>query len=388
MSMTKIVDLSVVLPCLNEAQSVGVCVKQIKNVLRKMRKNGTVGEIIVVDNGSTDRSALVARNAGAIVIPEPHRGYGQAYKTGIADAKGKYIIMGDSDGTYDFNSIPIFIEQLEAGADLVLGSRFKGKINQGAMPFFNRHIGNPLLTSMINIFYGCRISDTQTGFRAFTNQTFKKLGLTSPGMEFASEMIFKSIAYKLKIIEIPIHYHKRIGISKLSPFTDAWRHIQAILLYSPTYAIIFPGLVITLIGLSGTFLLLPGPLHLGKFFIDIHTMTASVLITSLGTYILLIGFFSRIYMIRMLKIEGGPLSHFLIRNITVNRLFISGLIILIMALIPLFIISYSWIIQGFSALAREREFIAAVGLAVIGAQILFSSFLFLLLGNISSNDII
>ena len=196
--MTKKTLVSVILPCLNEKKTIERCITWAKQGLRKLAQRYK-SEIIVVDNGSTDRSRSLARRAGAKVVVEKRRGYGSAYKAGLAASHGTYIIIGDSDGTYDFRQIPRFIRELEKGADLVLGSRLTGTVSPGAMPFTHRYLGNPILTSLLNIFYARRLSDSQTGFRAFTKRVSKILNLQSNGMEFASEMIVKAIYHQLNI---------------------------------------------------------------------------------------------------------------------------------------------------------------------------------------------
>lgn len=370
--------VSIILPCLNEQETIGISIKWAKSGLKEIsRKYRT--ELIVVDNGSTDKSVSIAQKMGAKVIREGRRGYGRAYLTGIKKSRGEYIIIGDSDATYDFRQIPRFISKLESGSELVLGNRFFYKSSQKAIPFINRAIGNPILTKLINLFYKGNITDTQTGMRAFKKTAYNSLKMTSWGMEFASEMIIKSITQKLSVSEVPIFYYRRQTPSKLSPVRDAFRHIMSILLFSPTYVIIFPGIFMTCLGLVGTFGLMSGPVRIWTRLIDIHTLITSVFLMSLGTYTLLIGFFTRIYTVRKLGIFGGPLTVFLVSKVTVTRLFVTGLIIFLIAVIPLLITTITWIISGFSALAREREFIVATGFAVIGVQLIFASFLFKLL---------
>jgi len=371
-------DITVILPCLNEASSVGACVIRARGALRKLRREGYTGEVIVVDNGSTDRSLHIARAAGARVIIQKIRGYGAAYQKGIRVANN-YIVMGDSDGSYDFRSVPAFVHELERGADVVLGSRYLGDITAGSMPFFHRYIGNPILTGTINLFFGSHISDSQTGMRAFTKKAYRSMQMKSLGMEFASEMIVKAIAYKLTVKEISINYYKRSGLSKLSPLRDAWRHINAILIYSPTYAFIIPGLTLFSAGIIVTAILLPGPVPVFGHLVDIHTLIMAVLGTSMGLNIVLLGFFTRFYTVQKLGIPGGKLTDIILRQITMARLFILGTILFILALFVIGGITIEWIASNFQSLARERELIAGAGLAMMGTQLLFSSFMFGLL---------
>lgn len=371
--------ISLVLPCLNEEKSISWCIQSAKIGLTKSKKLGFSGEIIVVDNGSEDRSVTLARRTGAKVVFEKKRGYGAAYKKGIRSAQGQYIIIGDSDGTYDFQKIEYFIEELIKGAHLVLGSRFKGKIKEKSMPFLHRYLGNPLITATINLFYGCHLSDSQTGFRAFTRKAYKTMRLKSNGMEFASEMIFKAVLSRLKITEIPINYYPRSGHSKLSPIKDAWRHITSILIYSPTYVFIIPGFVIFLLGATGTILLLPGPLYFGKIMIDIHTMIISIFLAAIGIHIILTGFITRLYTVKRLGIKGGPLTKWLLKYVSLDMLFISGVALTAISLVVIGLNTLSWIASGFVLLSQDREFIAATGIGMIGGQLAFSSFLFELL---------
>ena len=217
--------VSIIMPCLNEEDSVGVCVK---TAIAALKKEKLAGEVIVADNGSSDNSSKVATKAGAKVIEVKKRGYGEAYLGGIKAAIGDYLILGDSDASYNFGQIPKFIKKLDRGADFVIGSRLKGKIEAGAMPVLHRFLGVPLLTFLVNLFFGTKISDAHCGLRAIRKEALKKLNLASTGMEFASEMIISAAHNKLKISEIPISYHKRHGYSKLNPLTDTLRHLNLI----------------------------------------------------------------------------------------------------------------------------------------------------------------
>src|SRR5690348_10681648 len=215
--------ISVVLPCLNEEAAVGGVIDQAVEALEAL---GGAGEIVVVDNGSTDRSAEVAAEHGAIVVHEPERGYGRAYLTGLAHSRGDYVVMSDADGTYPIGELGRFVALLDEGNDLVLGSRFKGTIHAGAMPWSNRFIGNPILTGLLNRMFGVHVSDAHCGMRAVRRSALEQLDLHSSGMEFASEMVFKAFRRKLHVGEVPIDYFPRTGESKLSRFSDAWRHVR------------------------------------------------------------------------------------------------------------------------------------------------------------------
>src|SRR5690242_13537344 len=237
--------VSVVIPCLNEAASIERCVTLARNVLDD---HEIPGEVIVVDNGSTDGSADLATNAGARVVPEQRRGYGSAYMAGFAAARGRYIVMADADLTYDFDDIPRFLEQLEAGGELVMGDRMDN-IQPGAMPWMHRYIGNPALSGILNLFFKTGIRDAHCGMRALRRDVLPKLDLRTPGMEFASEMVIRASKEDLDIREFPIQYHPRGGETKLSRVRDGWRHLRFLLVHSPTHLFLWPGAVIGLLGL-------------------------------------------------------------------------------------------------------------------------------------------
>src|SRR5215470_17704518 len=227
--------VSVVMPCLNEADGVGKCVEKARRALGEM---GVHGEVVVVDDGSAE----IAARAGARVIHEPRRGYGSAYLRGFAEARGRYLVMGDADDTYDFSRIADFIAPLEAGGcDMVMGTRLRGTILPGAMPWSHRWIGNPILSGMLKLLYHTRISDSHCGMRAFTRDAYERMNLRTTGMEFASEIVVNSLRARLRIHELPITYHPRIGESKLSGFRDAWRHVRFMLMYAPSYLFQLPG---------------------------------------------------------------------------------------------------------------------------------------------------
>lgn len=224
--MAKDIELSVVLPCLNEEDALGICLGKIKEVFAR---EDISGEVIVSDNGSTDRSRRIAEEMGSVVVSEEKRGYGSAYLKGLKEAKGRYIIIGDADNTYDFREIPKFLKRLREGCDLVMGSRFKGNIRKGAMSWPRRYIGNPILSSMCRIFFHTRLSDIHCGMRAFTRDAYRRMLLKAPGMEFATEIVVSALKNDLKICEIPIDYYPRAGRSKLKPLPDAWRHVSFML---------------------------------------------------------------------------------------------------------------------------------------------------------------
>ena len=225
--------ISVVMPCLNEEKTLGTCIEKAQRTLNTLDMQG---EVVIADNGSTDASVKIAKKLDARVVHQNTRGYGAAYLAGFAAAKGNYIVMGDSDDTYDFTDLERFITPLQKGYDLVIGNRFKGEILTGAMPWANRYIGNPILSGILRLLFDTVLSDAHCGMRSFTNEAYKKMALETTGMEFASEMVIKALQAKLKILEIPITYHTREGESKLNPIRDALRHLQFMFKYKLTDA--------------------------------------------------------------------------------------------------------------------------------------------------------
>jgi glycosyltransferase involved in cell wall biosynthesis len=242
---TGLFDVSVVIPCLNEEESIAVCVTKARGWLRR---SGLSGEVIVVDNGSQDASVRRAVQAGAKVVHEARRGYGSALLRGIAESCSRYVIMGDGDDTYDYTNLDTFIAALESGADIVVGNRYQGGIARGAMTWSHRYIGTPIITFLLRLCCGARLGDSQCGLRAFTRTAFERLEMRTSGMEFASEMILKAARKGLRMAEVPIPYYPRIGEAKLRTFRDGWRHLRFLLLTTPHFLYTVPGLLLTLLG--------------------------------------------------------------------------------------------------------------------------------------------
>lgn len=369
-------EVSVVLPCLNEEESIGICIKKINAVFAK---EGIWGEIIVADNGSLDHSREVAQSLGAKVVIEPQQGYGAAYLRGLKETQAKFIVIADSDNTYDFYDIPKFLKPLKEGYDFVIGSRFRGRMQKGAMSWTHRYIGNPILSGMCRLFFHTRLSDIHCGMRAFTIEGYRKMNLGTLGMEFATEMVVSALQESLKICEIPIDYHPRKGESKLKPFSDAWRHIRFMLLYCPVWLYFLPGMAGFLLGMSILLLLLKGPfLFLGHFW-DIHLMVFASVICILSYQVLNLGIYAHTYAIRQKFLRYDVFTLFFQRHFSLEKgLILGGVLFSLGFLINLFIF-VEWFSKSFGTLYRIRESILAMTLLVIGLQTIFSSFFISLL---------
>jgi len=374
--MDATIDVSVVMPCLNEEQAIGACIKKVQEVFAQ---KSIKGEIIVADNGSVDRSREIAKALGARVVVEPQRGYGAAYLAGIRAAKGKRIVMADSDNSYDFYEMPKFLEALEKGYDFVIGSRFKGVIMKGSMHWTHRYVGNPILSGMTRLFFHTRLSDIHCGMRAFTAEAYRKMNLMTLGMEFATEMVVSALVNDLTVCEIPISYYPRAGTSKLSPFADAWRHIRFMLIFCPQWLYFIPGGAGFLVGIASLFILCKGPvLFLGHYW-DVHFMIYASLLCILSYQVLHLGVYARTFALQQGFLKYDKLTLFLKRSFNLERGLLVGGLISLTGLVVLLAIVFEWFSRHFGPLDRIRESVLGVTLLVIGLQTVFSSFLISLL---------
>jgi glycosyltransferase involved in cell wall biosynthesis len=363
--------ISVVLPCLNEIAAVATVVREASDALCKA---GVEGEIIVVDNGSTDGSAEAAEGAGARVIRERRRGYGAAYMGGFAAATGDVVVMADADGSYDFAALPSFLERIRAGDDLVMGSRFKGHIEPGAMPWTHRYIGSPILSGLLNLLYRTGIQDAHCGMRAFRRAVLPDLRLRMPGMEFASEMVVNAARSGLRVGEVPVNYRVRGGRSKLRTVPDGWRHLRFLMLYSPTHLFLVPGLILLLVGLVLLVALLPGPvIVLGRLF-DIHVMVLGALLTLIGFQILTIGLYAKTLAVT-LRLQPVDRTLAVLRRVfSLERGLAVGAALFIIGFGVDFGIAARWVASGFGPLNEVRPALFALVSMLLGMQIVFSSF--------------
>jgi len=372
--------ISIILPCLNEARAIGSCLDSIAEVIKK---NKLSAEIIIVDNGSKDNSSAIVKERSLKInkvrlIHEYERGYGAAYLKGFKAAKGKYLFLADSDGSYDFNEIPRFIEALGRGYDFVIGNRFRGRIEKNAMSWSHKYIGNPLLSGILRFFFKAKIHDAHCGMRAITRQALEKLNLRTTGMEFASEMIIKAIKKDLKILEVPIDYYKRKGTSKLKSFADAWRHLRFMLLYSPLFLFFIPGIFLFLIGLISMPFLYMG-LEISGITFFYHPMFLSSLSIIMGYQLIIFALFAKTYTITHLG-EEDKMMEKIYRQITIEKAGIVGMIIILLGVLIYMALFFGWLKTGFGALQEIRNSIIASTLIITGIQTIFSSFMLSILG--------
>lgn len=369
-------ELSVVIPCLNEEKTLPDCIAIAKNT---MRKAGINGEVVISDNGSTDRSVKIAQENGARVVYAAKKGYGNAIISGMRGARGIFLIMGDADGSYDFNDIPKFIAPLREGADFVMGSRIKGTIHPGAMPFLNRHLGTPVLTSLINLFFKSKISDVNCGLRALTKKAFDRLNLKAGGMELASEMVIKACLAGLKIVEVPtsLSPDNRDRAPHLRPFRDGWRHLRFILLFAPTWLFLIPGLISLIAGSA----IMTGILLLNLKNFGFFTMFFAQGLIFLGAQIIFLGVSARGFaQFKAFFVRSDPVDRFM-RSFTLEKGIALGILLSITGLSICGWVGYK--ILEFMANPENAGIfnagltkIGMVGstIAVLGFQLVFSSF--------------
>jgi Glycosyl transferase family 2 len=369
--------VSVVFPCLNEAEAVASCVHDAIDLLQEA---GIAGEVVVCDNGSDDGSDRAAARSGARVVHESRRGYGSALTTGIAAAEGDVIVMLDADGSYDLGAIVPMVRALRDGADLVMGNRFKGHVAPGAMPWLNRYVGSPLLSGLVNLFFGTSVGDVHCGMRAFTRAAYRHMALKTTGMEFASEMVARAARTHLKIAEVPVDYHPRAGASKLRRYRDGWRHLRFLLLYSPTWLYLIPSVVLFVVGLGLLVALAVSPLELAGRTWDMHLAAIASMLCVLATQTAWLGISARTVAV----IHGfDPDDRFIrtfYRRFTLERgLVLAACVFAIGVLITAMVIG-RWAFSGFPPLDEIRPLLLAVTLIIVGVQSGFNAFFLSLLG--------
>ncbi len=376
------VELSIVMPCLNEARTLSTCIRKARAAMDRL---GLKGEIVVADNGSTDGSQAAAEGLGARVVPVKERGYGSALRGGIAAARGKYVIMGDCDDSYDFSQIEPFVTKLREGCELVMGNRFLGEIQPGAMPFLHRYVGNPFLSWLGRLFFNCPVGDFHCGLRAFRREAIEQLQLRTTGMEFASEMVVKATLFHLRVGEVPIIFcpDGRDRPPHLRTWRDGWRHLRFLLLYSPRWLFLYPGIFLLALGLAIGVWLMPGPKTIGGVTFDFDTLLFGAMAILVGFQAVAFAVYSKVFAISEgLLPEDARLSR-LFRYVTLEVGLTIGAI-LSFAGVAIWAIGLGyWSIHHFGPLDPERTTrIVIPGLVcfTLGVEIILSSFFLSVLG--------
>src|SRR5467141_4612898 len=374
------IEVSVVIPCLNEANSLAYCVDK---AMKAFREAGLSGEVVVADNGSTDGSIQIAEERGARVIRVTERGYGAALRAGIAAARGPFIIMGDADDSYDFTDVPRFVEKLREGFDVVMGNRFRGGIKPGAMPSLHKYFGNPGLTTLLNLLFQAGIGDSYCGMRGFSRALYDRLDVRSSGMEFALEMIIKSAQIGARITEIPIVLwpDKRGRAPHLRSFRDGWRSLRFMLLYAPNWLFFLPGASLIGVGLAIVFWLLPGPRAITpRVTLDLHTMILGVIFTLMGAQILSIGAFAKVFSYAESFDRGTVSLKRVLKRVTLETGLLLGGLLFLAGLAGCAWVTWQWASSGFGPLFQVRQILFWSMWLFLGVQVIFASFFLSMLG--------
>ncbi len=371
------IELSIVMPCLNEERTVGIC---IEKALRFMRANGIAGEVVIGDNGSTDGSVCIAESLGARVASTPKKGYGFALMAGIKAAQGRYIIMGDADDSYDFSALGEMLEKLRAGHDLVMGNRFKGGIKPGAMPFLHRYLGNPVLSMLGRLFFKIPVRDFHCGLRGFSKEAYSRLNMQTGGMEFASELVVKASLQKFKIAEVPVILYPdgRDRKPHLRTWSDGWRHLRFLLLHSPDWLFLYPGLFLLLIGITGAAILSFGDIRIEHVRLGIHTLLYAYLFIMVGFHFLSFFMVSRLFGIDTQLFPQPKEYHKVRKLVTLETGLIVGFILLLAGIFLSAINIYDWKQTGFGDLEPNhnlRLLFPSITFILIGIEIILASFI-------------
>jgi glycosyltransferase involved in cell wall biosynthesis len=380
-------DVTIVLPCLNEAKTLPLCIPVALEALAIIKaRMGLSGEVVVADNGSTDGSPEIARALGARIVRCRRRGYGAALTAGIQEAAGRFIVMGDADGSYDFREAVPMVEKLAEGYDVCMGSRFKGEIKSGAMPWKNQHIGNPLLTGVLNLFFRSGLTDAHCGLRAFTKRAFLTINPTSKGMEFASEMVIKPTLLGLRCTEVPVTLHpdERGRPPHLRPWRDGWRHLRYLVMLSPLWLYFVPALALGLLGIAILALVLAAPpggiTRIGRFWVGDHWAVLAGSFLAIAHQTGLLGLAATLYGAR----EGYRIVTPFLRTVywatRLEHLLIAGALLVLGGTGVLGYIVLAWRAGGYGSLQMIREMVLASTLVVVGLQTMFGGFLLSVIG--------
>ena len=374
-------ELSIIMPCLNEAETLEICIKKANNYLRQ---NAINGEVIIADNGSTDGSQEIAIANGAKVVSVPKKGYGNALKGGFEAANGAYMIMGDADDSYDFSNLQLFVGKLRDGNDLVIGNRFKGGIEKGAMPFLHKYLGNPILSFLGKLFFKIKINDFHCGLRGISKVAYQKLNVKTTGMEFASEMIVNASMQKLKIVEVPttLKPDGRTRKPHLKTWSDGWRHLRFLLLFSPKWLFLIPGFIMMFFGSLVSLLLLVQPIKIGNVVFDIHTLLFSSSFTIVGFQFVMFYGLTKVFGITQQLLPKSKRYDTVFKYIQLEKGLIIGFVLTIIGFILSFYGLHIWQQHNYKELHVKqtmRIIIPAVSLIVVGIQIILFSFFFSIL---------
>src|SRR5437763_7869022 len=372
-------EVSVVIPCLNESQSIGFC---IDKALTAFRDHGIRGEVLVSDNGSTDGSIEIAQGHGARVVHATVKGYGNALRKGIDEARGEFIIMGDADDSYDFAEVPKFVEKWRAGYEFIMGNRFTGGIKSGAMPVSHQLVGNPAITAILNRFFGAGIGDAYCGMRGFTKRVYQQIDPRTTGMEFALELLIKTKKLGASVAEIPVTLwpDKRGRRPHLRTFHDGWRSLRFMLLYAPNWLFVIPGVFLATLGLALVFWLFPGPRPVGRVIFDIHTMLFGMIFALLGVQVITIGTFAKVYSYaERFSPDQRSLARWLSRVKLEHGLLVGAGLALVGGA-GLLWLCLSWAATDFGRFDAMRPLIFFALWFFVGVQVVFSSFFISMLG--------
>jgi glycosyltransferase involved in cell wall biosynthesis len=376
-------EFTILMPCLNEAETLARCIRKARASIERLQLRA---EVVVADNGSTDGSQDIARAEGARVVDVPVRGYGAALYFGTLGARGRYVIMGDADDSYDFSRIDPFVEELRNGRDLVMGNRFRGGIRPGAMPWKNRYLGNPVLSRIGKIFFHCPVDDFHCGLRGYSREAFQRMQLQTTGMEFASEMVIKATLLRMNIVEVPTTLDKdgRSRPPHLRPWRDGWRHLRFMLLYSPRWLFLYPGIVLATLGALLGALLLRGPVALTQHVVlDVHTLLVAFASVQLGFQAMFFAICARIYALQEGLLPEDPAIERALRWFTLETGLAAGALILLIGIAGIGSTLLEWYRVGFGPLDARvtlRSAIPGVTAICLGGQIILFSFLLSFLG--------
>jgi len=377
-----IVELSIVMPCLNEAETLAACIRKAQSYLDR---SGVSGEIVIGDNGSTDGSQQIATSLGARVIPIPNRGYGAALYGAISAAQGRYCIMGDSDDSYNFEKLDAFVDKLRQGYDLVMGNRFQGGILPGAMPWKNRYIGNPILSTIGKILFHAEVGDFHCGLRGFSKSAFQRMDLRTTGMEFASEMVIKAKLMGMKMTEVPttLSPDGRSRPPHLLPYRDGWRHLRFMLLHSPRWLFLYPGALLILLGLAGCAWLLPGPRVVYGIEFDVHTLLYAFVSVLLGFQFVSFAVFTKVFAISEGLLPEDPRLNRVFRYVTLETGLAAGALLVALGIGGSIFAVSGWAKESFGPLDAGhmlRIVMPSVFSLTHGVQVICASFFLSILG--------